>query len=143
MERDVRSARQGATHGGSGMGTEGPSLCLIIFLLLPATTGGAGECFFNAKATCGHRGVELQTGDTWVTEDCYQCVCLSPFGVGCCDSIQQPVDYPEWCQLVQRPESCRLELVMKANPGMPCIDNSAANPLHPGRARKGEKGPWF
>lgn len=24
-------------------------------------------------------------GESWITSDCYQCVCMEPFGVGCCD----------------------------------------------------------
>ncbi|XP_062897917.1 prostate-associated microseminoprotein-like [Mobula hypostoma] len=139
MKRDLRSPRELSTR--SEMRTMGPSLCLMLFLL-PASASGVGECFFNAKATCEHGGVRLEIGDTWVNDQCYQCVCLDPFGVGCCDNAQQPVDYPDWCELVRRSESCELELVMKADPRVPCIGQSTPKHLHLGRARQ-EKGHWF
>ncbi|XP_069798581.1 prostate-associated microseminoprotein-like [Narcine bancroftii] len=96
-----------------------------------------------SAATCEHRGAQLEIGDTWMKEDCYQCVCLSPFGVGCCDSIQQPVDYPEWCEVVLRPDSCQLEVVMKANPRIPCLGKSFARRLLLPRARVEENRRWI
>ncbi|XP_067831937.1 uncharacterized protein [Heptranchias perlo] len=80
-------------------------------------------------ATCEHKGLRLEIGDTWINKDCYQCICLNPFGVGCCDNVQQPVDYPEWCKVIQRPNSCHLAVVMKANRRIPCIGRTSMGRL--------------
>ncbi|CAL8360784.1 unnamed protein product [Arctogadus glacialis] len=51
-----------------------------------------GECYFNTKGSCEYMGQTYEIGERWLTEDCYQCVCMSPFGVGCCDHGYNPVD---------------------------------------------------
>ena len=35
--------------------------------------------------SCEHKGQVYGIGESWMTSDCYQCVCMEPFGVGCCD----------------------------------------------------------
>ncbi|XP_067831938.1 prostate-associated microseminoprotein-like isoform X2 [Heptranchias perlo] len=101
----------------------------LVLLLLPQAPRCVGECFFDGKATCEHKGLRLEIGDTWINKDCYQCICLNPFGVGCCDNVQQPVDYPEWCKVIQRPNSCHLAVVMKANRRIPCIGRTSMGRL--------------
>ncbi|MBN3309650.1 MSMP protein, partial [Amia calva] len=76
-------------------------------------------------------------GDTWMTSDCYQCVCLDPFGVGCCDHGQRPVDYPEWCEVISKPESCSVAVVMRANHKIPCLEGVGRS----GRLRGGDQRP--
>ncbi|KAG7242246.1 hypothetical protein INR49_024292 [Caranx melampygus] len=70
----------------------------------------SGECFFNTKGSCEHMGQVYGIGDSWITSDCYQCVCMEPFGVGCCDHGSKPVDYPDWCEIIRKPDdSCTSE----------------------------------
>ncbi|XP_048381590.1 prostate-associated microseminoprotein-like isoform X2 [Stegostoma tigrinum] len=117
-------------------------LCLAL-VLFPQATHTAGECFFNGKATCEHKGVRLETGDIWINEDCYQCICLNPFGVGCCDKVSQPVDYPDWCEVIQRPNSCLLAVVMKANHKIACISKTTMGRLRPRYGYKEGENPFF
>ncbi|XP_077432623.1 prostate-associated microseminoprotein-like [Vanacampus margaritifer] len=80
-----------------------------------------GECFFNTKGNCEYLGQVYGIGERWVTADCYQCVCMEPFGVGCCDHGPKPVDYPEWCDIIRKPDSCTSVVVMRANHKLPCL----------------------
>lgn len=41
--------------------------------------------FFVFPGSCEHKGQMYGIGESWITSDCYQCVCMEPFGVGCCD----------------------------------------------------------
>ncbi|KAM4664785.1 prostate-associated microseminoprotein-like [Discoglossus pictus] len=91
-------------------------LSLLSLLVLRCSS----ECYFDAKGVCEHDGRMYSIGDTWMKQDCYQCICLNPLGVGCCDNTLQPVDYPAWCEVIRRPDSCSLVVVMKANPRIPC-----------------------
>ncbi|XP_048381589.1 prostate-associated microseminoprotein-like isoform X1 [Stegostoma tigrinum] len=96
-----------------------------------------------STATCEHKGVRLETGDIWINEDCYQCICLNPFGVGCCDKVSQPVDYPDWCEVIQRPNSCLLAVVMKANHKIACISKTTMGRLRPRYGYKEGENPFF
>ncbi|XP_028649213.2 prostate-associated microseminoprotein [Erpetoichthys calabaricus] len=103
----------------------------LISMLLPClATYTSGECYFNAKGTCEYKSQVFGFGETWLTKDCYQCICLKPFGVGCCDDGQQPVDYPEWCEVIRKPDTCSVAVVMRGNNKIPCIDNPILNHLH-------------
>ncbi|KAG9355298.1 hypothetical protein JZ751_000136 [Albula glossodonta] len=77
--------------------------CMLCTILPCLSVYTGGECYFNAKA------------------ECYQCVCLEPFGVGCCEHGSQPVDYPDWCEVVRKPDSCNVAVVMRANHKLPCL----------------------
>ncbi|KAL7874327.1 hypothetical protein SRHO_G00052970 [Serrasalmus rhombeus] len=74
------------------------ALLLVVFLLSAVAPSlavySSGECTFNTKGTCEYQGQVYGIGDSWVTKDCYHCVCMEPFGVGCCDQgsgiIRQP-----------------------------------------------------
>lgn len=103
-------------------------------------------------------------GDSWITSDCYQCVCMEPFGVGCCDqwvclkfasskntgllnlnvtyfsnsvphSGPKPVDYPDWCEIIRKPDSCTSVAVMRVNHKLPCLWGR-------GRLRPSAGQPW-
>ncbi|KAL6488609.1 hypothetical protein MHYP_G00023500 [Metynnis hypsauchen] len=101
------------------------ALLLMVFLLSAIAPSVAvyssGECTFNTKGTCEYQGQVYGIGDSWVTKDCYHCVCMEPFGVGCCDHNPQPVDYPEWCEIIRKPDSCISVAVMRANHKLPCL----------------------
>uniref|UniRef100_V9LIB8 Prostate-associated microseminoprotein-like protein n=1 Tax=Callorhinchus milii TaxID=7868 RepID=V9LIB8_CALMI len=103
-------------------------LLLFSALTLLASRGHT-ECFFDGKASCEHEGQSFEIGESWTTQDCYQCLCL-PFGVGCCNDLQPPVDYPRWCEVIRQPGTCRLVVVMKANHQVLCMNR-------PGPARLG------
>ncbi|KAF5907708.1 prostate-associated microseminoprotein-like, partial [Clarias magur] len=64
-------------------------LLVVVRLLSTAAPSLAvysnGECTFNTKGSCEYQGHVFGIGDSWITNDCYHCVCMEPFGVGCCD----------------------------------------------------------
>lgn len=37
------------------------------------------------------------------------------------DSNSQPVDYPDWCEVIRKPDSCTTVAVMRANHKLPCL----------------------
>ncbi|XP_030644473.1 prostate-associated microseminoprotein-like [Chanos chanos] len=97
-------------------------LCsMSVFLPYGRCIYGRGECYFNGKASCEYQNQLFNIGESWVTEDCFQCVCLEPFGVGCCENGPQLVDYPDWCEAIRKPDSCTVAVVMKANHKLPCL----------------------
>ncbi|KAJ8398512.1 hypothetical protein AAFF_G00427670 [Aldrovandia affinis] len=57
---------------------------LSTFLPCPSAYS-SGECYFNTKANCEYRGEVFEMRDSWMTKDCYQCICMEPFDVGCCE----------------------------------------------------------
>ncbi|CAM4636945.1 unnamed protein product [Leuciscus chuanchicus] len=95
--------------------------CVVNILQLCHGLSGGGECYFNAKASCKHKGHVFDIGESWINDECFQCVCFEPFGVGCCEHGKQPVDYPPWCEAVRKPNSCTVAVVMKANHKLPCL----------------------
>ncbi|XP_033837496.2 prostate-associated microseminoprotein [Periophthalmus magnuspinnatus] len=70
-----------------------------------------------------------------MTSDCLQCICMEPFGVGCCDHGSKPVDYPDWCEIIRKPNTCTSVAVMKANRKLPCLWGQ-------GRLRTAAGQPW-
>lgn len=44
-----------------------------------------GDPILKFPGSCEHLGQVYEIGETWMTSDCFQCVCMEPFGVGCCD----------------------------------------------------------
>ena len=50
-------------------------------------------------------------------------------------SGSQPVDYPAWCEVVRKPDSCSSVAVMRANHKLPCLWGR-------GRLRPGAGQPW-
>ncbi|XP_041843451.1 prostate-associated microseminoprotein [Melanotaenia boesemani] len=97
------------------------SLLLLRTSLPCFSVYNSGECFFNTKGSCEHLGQIYGIGESWMTSDCYQCVCMEPFGVGCCDHGYKPVDYPDWCEIIRRPDSCTSVAVMRMNHKLPCL----------------------
>ncbi|XP_062848397.1 prostate-associated microseminoprotein-like [Trichomycterus rosablanca] len=110
--------------GAVQLNTHNALLLAAVFLSLAsfASAGfGGGECTFNTKGSCEYQGQTFGIGESWITKDCYQCVCMEPFGVGCCDHNPQPVDYPDWCEVIRKPDSCSSVVVMKANHKLSCL----------------------
>ncbi|XP_061884965.1 prostate-associated microseminoprotein [Entelurus aequoreus] len=98
--------------------------CAILLLSGSVPTSSfhnSGECFFNTKGSCEYKDQVYGIGERWTTTDCYQCVCMEPFGVGCCDHVSKPVDYPHWCEIIHKPDTCTSIIVMRANHKLPCL----------------------
>ncbi|XP_073678632.1 prostate-associated microseminoprotein [Garra rufa] len=95
--------------------------CVFSIFHLCHGVSSSGECYFNAKASCEHNGRVFDIGEAWINDECFQCVCFEPFGVGCCEHGKQPVDYPPWCEAIRKPDSCTVAVVMKANHKLPCL----------------------
>ncbi|XP_062279392.1 prostate-associated microseminoprotein [Scomber scombrus] len=119
--------------------TTGSALLALLFVLSASvpclSVYNSGECFFNTKGSCEHMGEVYGIGESWITSDCYQCVCMEPFGVGCCDHGSKPMDYPDWCEVIRKPDSCASVAVMRANRKLPCLWGR-------GRLRPAAGQPW-
>ncbi|TRY96372.1 hypothetical protein DNTS_029309 [Danionella cerebrum] len=121
-------------------------ICIVLafsFLQLWRGVSGSGECYFNAKASCEYEGRVFNIGEAWVNDDCFQCVCFEPFGVGCCEHGKQPVDFPPWCEAVRKPDSCTVAVVMKANHKLPCLFGGKNRFRGEGGMWKSENDPLF
>uniref|UniRef100_A0A6J0U8R6 Prostate-associated microseminoprotein n=1 Tax=Pogona vitticeps TaxID=103695 RepID=A0A6J0U8R6_9SAUR len=99
--------------------------CLLLFssllVQLPADTHSL--CFFHGQAPCLYKGKRFAPGESWRDANCSKCFCLDPLGVGCCDTMQLPLDFPEWCEVRYDAQACELSLVQKAHPSLPCVNN--------------------
>uniref|UniRef100_UPI0037E7B71C prostate-associated microseminoprotein n=1 Tax=Semicossyphus pulcher TaxID=241346 RepID=UPI0037E7B71C len=78
------------------------------------------ECHFDSRALCVFEGRQYALGETWMDKACMQCTCLHPVGVGCCETLHRPVDFPAWCQVRVEPVTCKVSLVQTADPRLPC-----------------------
>ncbi|XP_049332300.1 prostate-associated microseminoprotein [Astyanax mexicanus] len=122
------------------------AVCGSLLSLLPPcySVYSSGECYFNAKATCEHKGKLFDIGESWLNDECFQCVCFEPIGVGCCEHGKQPVDFPDWCEAIRKPGSCTVAVVMKANRKLPCLFGRKNELLlREGPAWKSENDPLF
>uniref|UniRef100_A0A4W4GKE9 Microseminoprotein, prostate associated 2 n=1 Tax=Electrophorus electricus TaxID=8005 RepID=A0A4W4GKE9_ELEEL len=98
---------------------------------------------FLPIATCEHNGQRFDIGESWLNDQCFQCVCFEPVGVGCCEHGKQPVDFPDWCEAILKPDSCTIAVVMKANRKMPCLFGRRQLRLRDRPAWKSENDPLF
>ncbi|XP_068443323.1 prostate-associated microseminoprotein [Clinocottus analis] len=89
--------------------------------LLCAGGGSAAPmlCHFDSRALCVFEGRQYSLGDTWM-DACMQCTCLQPVGVGCCETVQRPVDFPAWCEVRVESLTCKVSLVQAADPRLLC-----------------------
>uniref|UniRef100_A0A3B5K2X9 Prostate-associated microseminoprotein n=1 Tax=Takifugu rubripes TaxID=31033 RepID=A0A3B5K2X9_TAKRU len=86
---------------------------------------------FVVLALCVFEGKNYSLGDSWMDNACLQCTCLHPVGVGCCETVHRPVDFPAWCQVQVEPVSCRVSLVQTVDPRLPCFPgDSMQDPSH-------------
>ncbi|NXD03296.1 MSMP protein, partial [Certhia familiaris] len=95
-------------------------LCLLLSLLLQLP-GSQAKCYFQAKAPCEYEGKEFSLGESWLSTNCLLCTCLHPVGVGCCETTQHPIDFPDWCEAHYDSQTCQISVVQKANPSLPCV----------------------
>ncbi|KAI4808752.1 hypothetical protein KUCAC02_000798 [Chaenocephalus aceratus] len=77
-------------------------------------------CHYNSRALCEFQGKNYSLGESWMDNACMQCTCLHPVGVGCCETVQRPVDFPAWCELRVEQLTCSVSLVQTADPRLPC-----------------------
>ncbi|XP_028916041.1 prostate-associated microseminoprotein [Ornithorhynchus anatinus] len=94
-------------------------VCLAVFCFLQLQ-GVHCKCYFQAQAPCHHEGKRFTLGESWLRTDCFQCTCLHPVGVGCCDTSQHLIDFPGNCEVRRDPGTCRITLVQKSDPRLPC-----------------------
>ncbi|KAF7230177.1 prostate-associated microseminoprotein [Nothobranchius furzeri] len=92
------------------------------FLLIWASAGSAAplECHFNSRALCVFAGKQYSLGESWMDDACMHCTCLHPVGVGCCETVHRPVDFPAWCEVRVEPVTCKVFLVQTADPRQLC-----------------------
>ncbi|KAM6994296.1 prostate-associated microseminoprotein-like [Tautogolabrus adspersus] len=124
----------------------GELLAFLLFLSASVpcfSVYNSGECFFNTKGSCEHMGKVYDIGESWLTSDCYQCVCMEPFGVGCCDHESKPVDYPDWCEIIRKPDSCKSVAVMRVNRKLPCLWGRGRLRTASGQPWKSDNDPMF
>ncbi|XP_030017787.1 prostate-associated microseminoprotein [Sphaeramia orbicularis] len=79
------------------------------------------ECHFDSRAQCVFEGRHYSLGEAWMDNACMQCTCLHPVGVGCCETVHRPVDFPAWCEVRVEPVTCKVSLVQTADPRLPCV----------------------
>ncbi|XP_034956795.1 prostate-associated microseminoprotein [Zootoca vivipara] len=96
--------------------------CLLLALLLQLT-GARALCYFHAQAPCLYKEKHFGPGESWQDANCSKCFCLDPLGVGCCDMMQPPVDFPAWCEARYDFRACKISLVQKAGLRLPCVNN--------------------
>uniref|UniRef100_A0A3Q3VZ89 Uncharacterized protein n=1 Tax=Mola mola TaxID=94237 RepID=A0A3Q3VZ89_MOLML len=99
--------------------------------------------YFTFPGSCEHMGQVYGIGESWITSDCYQCVCMEPFGVGCCDHGSKPVDYPDWCEIIRKPNSCTSVAVMRVNHKLPCLWGRGHLRAAAGQPWKSDNDPMF
>uniref|UniRef100_A0A672G0P6 Prostate-associated microseminoprotein n=1 Tax=Salarias fasciatus TaxID=181472 RepID=A0A672G0P6_SALFA len=80
------------------------------------------SCFLTL---CVFEGRHYSLGETWMDNACMQCTCLHPVGVGCCETVHRPVDFPAWCNVRVEPVTCKVVLVQTADPRLPCSPGGA------------------
>ncbi|KAJ8382243.1 hypothetical protein SKAU_G00030210 [Synaphobranchus kaupii] len=85
------------------------------------------QCHFNSKGLCEYKGKHYSLGETWMESGCLHCTCLHPMGVGCCEMIQRPVDFPAWCEVRVETETCTVTVVQIADPRLPCVPGQDGN----------------
>uniref|UniRef100_A0A3P9D181 Prostate-associated microseminoprotein n=1 Tax=Maylandia zebra TaxID=106582 RepID=A0A3P9D181_9CICH len=97
------------------------------------TSGGSAapmECHFSSRL-CVYEGRHYSLGETWMDNACMQCTCLHPVGVGCCERVHRPVDFPAWCEVQVEQVTCKVSLVQSADPRLPCSPGQAnKDPSH-------------
>uniref|UniRef100_A0AAX7V4L4 Prostate-associated microseminoprotein n=1 Tax=Astatotilapia calliptera TaxID=8154 RepID=A0AAX7V4L4_ASTCA len=82
-------------------------------------------------ALCVYEGRHYSLGETWMDNACMQCTCLHPVGVGCCETVHRPVDFPAWCEVQVEQVTCKVSLVQSADPRLPCSPGQAnKDPSH-------------
>ncbi|XP_034005957.1 LOW QUALITY PROTEIN: prostate-associated microseminoprotein [Trematomus bernacchii] len=92
----------------------------VFFLWTSVGSAAPMVCHYNSRALCEFQGKNYSLGESWMDNACMQCTCLHPVGVGCCETVQRPVDFPAWCELRVEQLTCSVSLVQTADPRLPC-----------------------
>ncbi|KAA0723166.1 Prostate-associated microseminoprotein PC3-secreted microprotein [Triplophysa tibetana] len=96
-------------------------IIFIGFMMWTACLAAPMQCHFNSQALCEYEGKQYSMGESWMEQGCIQCTCLHPVGVGCCETVHQPVDFPAWCEVRVETLTCQVTLVMTSDPRLLCI----------------------
>uniref|UniRef100_A0A3Q1H718 Prostate-associated microseminoprotein n=1 Tax=Anabas testudineus TaxID=64144 RepID=A0A3Q1H718_ANATE len=105
-----------------------PALSLTSLLPFPLlVTTWMCHCFYHFRALCVFEGTHYSLGETWMDKACMQCTCLHPVGVGCCETVHKPVDFPAWCEVRVEPVTCKVTLVQTADPRLPSAQTCSVN----------------
>uniref|UniRef100_A0A8C6WRR1 Uncharacterized protein n=1 Tax=Neogobius melanostomus TaxID=47308 RepID=A0A8C6WRR1_9GOBI len=99
--------------------------------------------YLSSFSSCEYMGQVYTVGESWMTRDCFQCVCMEPFGVGCCDQGPKLVDYPDWCEIIRKPDTCTSVAVMRANHKLPCLWGRGRLRTATGQTWKSDNDPLF
>ncbi|XP_020347010.1 prostate-associated microseminoprotein [Oncorhynchus kisutch] len=102
------------------VGRNWPLTFLAGTLLWTTCLAAPMQCHFNSKALCVYEGRHFSLGESWMEDGCLQCTCLHPVGVGCCETVHHPVDFPGWCEVRVDTLTCKMTLVQSADPRLPC-----------------------
>ncbi|XP_062984887.1 prostate-associated microseminoprotein [Elgaria multicarinata webbii] len=102
------------------MAARAPVRTCLFLALLVQLPGTLAICYFHAQAPCLYKGKPIAPGESWQDVNCSKCFCLHPLGVGCCDTMQPPADFPDGCEVHYDSRACKVSLVQKAQPGLPC-----------------------
>ncbi|XP_065104623.1 prostate-associated microseminoprotein [Paramisgurnus dabryanus] len=107
----------------------GTMMILISSLVWTTCSAAPMQCHFNSQALCEYEGKQYSMGDSWMEQGCLQCTCLHPVGVGCCETVHRPVDFPPWCEVRVETLTCQVTLVLASDPRLPCIPGEDTNNL--------------
>uniref|UniRef100_A0A671NXJ9 Prostate-associated microseminoprotein n=1 Tax=Sinocyclocheilus anshuiensis TaxID=1608454 RepID=A0A671NXJ9_9TELE len=105
----------------------GAMMIFMASLLLMKCSAAPMHCHFNSQALCEYDGKQYSMGESWMEQGCVQCTCLHPMGVGCCETVHRPVDFPPWCEVRVESLTCQATLVMTSDPRLPCIPGEENN----------------
>lgn len=59
------------------------------------------------------------------------------------DSGSKPVDYPDWCEIIRKPDSCTSVAVMRVNHKLPCLWGRGRLRPAAGQMWKSDNDPMF
>ncbi|KAG5260735.1 hypothetical protein AALO_G00295890 [Alosa alosa] len=108
-----------------------PLTVLVTSLLWATCRTAPAQCHFNSQALCEYEGRSYSLGESWMESGCIQCTCLHPVGVGCCETVHRPVDFPAWCEVRVEALTCTVRLVQSADPRLPCVSHgNSLDPSH-------------
>ncbi|XP_059845537.1 prostate-associated microseminoprotein [Hypanus sabinus] len=71
-------------------------LSLLLTLLIPEFQA---ECYWRTTGACKYGKYKYKVGEMWKTIDCYQCSCIAPTQIICCDMVNYTVDVRQYCAM--------------------------------------------
>ncbi|XP_016346336.1 prostate-associated microseminoprotein [Sinocyclocheilus anshuiensis] len=113
------------------MARHGVMIIFMASLVWMKCSAAPMQCHFNSQgetsSLCEYDGKQYSMGESWMEQGCVQCTCLHPVGVGCCETVHRPVDFPPWCEVRVESLTCQVTLVMTSDPRLPCIPGEENN----------------